>query len=726
MVKRLATSPHDPLGITDSTCKNQLVVVRVQYGPFNTYIPIRSTTIGKSRVARDPIALHTSWRSNSDIASVSRQTHLPKTHPVLWPEIYHTIVSSYNIGYPRMRASGESSTTKHRLLHASGPHPIPSPNDPNAFSLQITYILVFSSINQPTAMASSLINNAIQIYFDSVYGMADEGMVIAETAEIETGEPDSGETVVLKTTGTEPVDTKSGIDVSTITNYDEEEPLVETECEKEKEKEKEIESVADEGMSLEKITDFEDTEPLSKIPEYMMFPSVAATEPTRIRFGLGIEIKGVKDGDWYKVLAQRRIRIPLPGRSGRFKKLDPGTAPGSDQFHEEIDTSTKTRRIFRGRNPLIETVGTSPTAAAAARRRRAAAARRGDGREEWEKGGRRALGDAASRGPTTCVTPKSQFWTDPSDHGITDSACKNQLVMFSVQYGPFNTNILIRSTTIGKSRVARDPITMHTSWRSNSDIACVTRDAASREPTTCVTPKSQFRTDPSDHDKSGIPRRTVNNVQYCIRIVDSISVPSPDTVAAESLGTSQRHTDAESDSSSSSSSTSTPIDFVNEETADAQTSMPTAIVSSNDYTDAFAQLKDSVDQISLEQGCSCSNRCLHKEMQAQKAALSQELDVLRKEFQDQKAALSNDLMGFRVQEQENFNTLNAQLSALVAYINRGGDAKKGKMSISQRPPPPDDQNRSGGGSRSEPSRKRGSGSQSSSRQRGFRYWIGGS
>ncbi|KZV44233.1 hypothetical protein F511_43011 [Dorcoceras hygrometricum] len=106
MVKRLETSPHDPLGITDSACKNQLVVVSVQYGPFNTYIPIRSTTNGKSRVAKDPIAMHTSWRSNSDITSVT------------------------SIGYPRMRASGESSTTKHRLLHASGPHPIPPPNDP--------------------------------------------------------------------------------------------------------------------------------------------------------------------------------------------------------------------------------------------------------------------------------------------------------------------------------------------------------------------------------------------------------------------------------------------------------------------------------------------------------------------------------------------------------------------------------------------------------------------
>ncbi|KZV53042.1 hypothetical protein F511_31656 [Dorcoceras hygrometricum] len=73
MVKRLATSPHDPLGITDSACKNQLVMVGVQYGPFNSNIPIRSTTIGKSRVARDPITMHTSRRSNSDIACVTRR-----------------------------------------------------------------------------------------------------------------------------------------------------------------------------------------------------------------------------------------------------------------------------------------------------------------------------------------------------------------------------------------------------------------------------------------------------------------------------------------------------------------------------------------------------------------------------------------------------------------------------------------------------------------------------
>ncbi|KZV23492.1 hypothetical protein F511_40237 [Dorcoceras hygrometricum] len=154
-----------PLGITDSACKNRFVVVSVQYGPFNPYIPIRSTTIGKSRVSIDPIAMHTSWRSNSDIASVTRSTSgfqffrwnaleserifreqnlLARTiaakcggggggrrgefaeylfvvnsftlkhKSTLARDLSHYI-SSDCIRYPRTRASGESSTTKHRL-----------------------------------------------------------------------------------------------------------------------------------------------------------------------------------------------------------------------------------------------------------------------------------------------------------------------------------------------------------------------------------------------------------------------------------------------------------------------------------------------------------------------------------------------------------------------------------------------------------------------------------
>ncbi|KZV40128.1 hypothetical protein F511_40650 [Dorcoceras hygrometricum] len=95
------------LGITESAYKNQLVMVSVQYGPFSLNIPTESMTIGKSRVPRDSIVMHTSWRSKSDIAC------------------------AISIGYPRTRTSVESSTAKHRLLHTSGPHPIPPPDDRN-------------------------------------------------------------------------------------------------------------------------------------------------------------------------------------------------------------------------------------------------------------------------------------------------------------------------------------------------------------------------------------------------------------------------------------------------------------------------------------------------------------------------------------------------------------------------------------------------------------------
>ncbi|KZV36289.1 hypothetical protein F511_28304 [Dorcoceras hygrometricum] len=140
---------------------------------------------------------------------------------------------------------------------------------------------------------------------------------------------------------------QSRLDVSAIASYDEEEPLVETEKEEDKEKEKEIEPVAYEGMSLEKKSDSEDTDPLSKvlartekptsdedsmpiddllaqIPEIMMLPSVTAAEPTKIKFGLGIEIKGVKEWDWYKA-SLPQIAI---SDKGKAPLVEPDTIKG--------------------------------------------------------------------------------------------------------------------------------------------------------------------------------------------------------------------------------------------------------------------------------------------------------------------------------------------------------------------------------------------------------------
>ncbi|KZV39023.1 hypothetical protein F511_34454 [Dorcoceras hygrometricum] len=147
--------------------------------------------------------------------------------------------------------------------------------------------------------------------------------VIAETAEIAEVETYLEEPVVMRTTEMEPVETESRIDVSAITNYDavtsfkvlsnEEGPLVETEKDKEKDTEKEA---TDKRKTNEKVTDFEDTEPLSKvleltktslydeesmsiddilrqIPKDLMLPSVMAEEPTNIRFGRGIAFREV-------------------------------------------------------------------------------------------------------------------------------------------------------------------------------------------------------------------------------------------------------------------------------------------------------------------------------------------------------------------------------------------------------------------------------------------------
>ncbi|KZV46881.1 triacylglycerol lipase [Dorcoceras hygrometricum] len=144
MVKRLATLPHDPLGITDSACKNQLVVVSVQYGPFKTYIPIRSTTIGKSRVARDPIAMHTSWRSNSDIVSITRAS--------MTFRVVRTNQYNQDLG----------------LIHSTNGNHLESPNEGSSIDHQVTIHLHAQNItmfpNNETWERNAVVLGASQIW----------------------------------------------------------------------------------------------------------------------------------------------------------------------------------------------------------------------------------------------------------------------------------------------------------------------------------------------------------------------------------------------------------------------------------------------------------------------------------------------------------------------------------------------------------------------------------
>ncbi|KZV22131.1 hypothetical protein F511_37865 [Dorcoceras hygrometricum] len=66
----------------------------------------------------------------------------------------------------------------------------------------------------------------------------------------------------------------------------------------------------------------------------------------------------------------------------------------------------------------------------------------------------------------------------------------------------------------------------------------------------------------------------------------------------------------------------------------------------------------------------------------------QELNARINSLDEQVAATRNDLLKFSNQAQQTLNIITIQLSELVAYINRGGDNKKGESSSSRGPQPP--------------------------------------
>ncbi|KZV23778.1 hypothetical protein F511_23577 [Dorcoceras hygrometricum] len=90
----------------------------------------------------------------------------PKT--IVAPESqFRTCPSDHDsIGYPRMSASGESSTTMHRLLHASGSHPIPPPDDPrtNQYNQDLGLIHSTNGNHLESPNEGSSIDHQVTIY----------------------------------------------------------------------------------------------------------------------------------------------------------------------------------------------------------------------------------------------------------------------------------------------------------------------------------------------------------------------------------------------------------------------------------------------------------------------------------------------------------------------------------------------------------------------------------
>ncbi|KZV34449.1 myosin-4-like [Dorcoceras hygrometricum] len=134
-----------------------------------------------------------------------------------------------------------------------------------------------------------------------------------------------------------------------------------------------------------------------------------------------------------------------------------------------------------------------------------------------------------------------------------------------------------------------------------------------------------------------------------------------------------------------------------------QTSMPTVFVPSAEFTESFAQLRASVDQIQLEQvrtrddvaelKAALSSKITDLEAAFAHASTYQErvfrnkIYDVQQEINTQNAALSRDLDDFRKETQEGITTLSAQLSEIIAYINWGRDNEKGQIESSSGLPP---------------------------------------
>ncbi|KZV27186.1 hypothetical protein F511_30724 [Dorcoceras hygrometricum] len=196
-------------------------------------------------------------------------------------------------------------------------------------------------------------------------------------------------------------------------------------------------------------------------------------------------------------------------------------------------------------------------------------------------------------------------------------------------------------------------------------------------------------------------------------------------------------------SSSDSSSDDILMDFADQDTAAAANSLPAA--TTPDVTNALNQLRASIDQIrerddddaktkdtlllhlsnfenhviarldaqyrvlgALRKASNDKRNLLSLELQSSHKQLGtqivttgldvddirrvvkethQELNAKINSLDEQVAATRNDLLEFSAQAQQSLNVITTQLSELVAYINRGGDNKKGESSSSHRPLP---------------------------------------
>ncbi|KZV27303.1 adoMet-dependent rRNA methyltransferase spb1 [Dorcoceras hygrometricum] len=507
--------------------------------------------------------------------------------------------------------------------------------------------------------------------------------VIAETAQMEQAdfvESAIAEGIEMETVLADPVVTKSD---NVIVEVDESSAATTA-------KEIDLATMPDVGQlsSGEELLSIDDL--LKRIPGDMMLPSVLADEPTRIKFGHGISIPGVADGDLYKASLPK---ITLTNK-GKAPLVEVSVVKGHPA-REMVEL------IFGDIEFLIQVVE--------------------DGYDRW------VHEDA---------TPVSQLIVQMPQRTSLESLAPICLFFQPVQCLSISTSLYVK--TWGLYRVCTEVLRYLM-------LGCL-KPVGSFTVYIDIVPIGPVLGDFS------IPRRVVDNVSYRIQILDS-ALPHFSAQISPSIDISSAPTDFVISSPHQSSSSASSMHFTYDipqgtETAGDQTLEPVN-ATATDINEQFALLRTSISENSIKQLRTQSKigdlqnlsflrsiltRKLlpgQKAVRAQNAFVTIDLADLRKdvkglkanlskEFDDKLDVIRNDLLEFRVETQGQLASLGTNLAELIAFITKCGDDKNGEVSSSHgRAQPPPGVGGSGG-SRSEPSRKRGS---SGSRQKSWRYWL---
>ncbi|KZV19233.1 ATPase 10, plasma membrane-type [Dorcoceras hygrometricum] len=223
-----------------------------------------------------------------------------------------------------------------------------------------------------------------------------------------------------------------------------------------------------------------------------------------------------------------------------------------------------------------------------------------------------------------------------------------------------------------------------------------------------------------------IPRRIVDYVSYRTQILDSVLADFSAQISQVVYITSAP-TDFVPSSPHQSSTSASSMHFTDNILQGTETTVEHILepvtATDMDISEQFAQLRDSISQISIKHVRThrslddLKSELLFKSKILQKPLLKLEINRLNtfrnllKVFA--KRAELKAMFCFCAQAQENHLNLSTQLFFLVDYINQGGDAKKGEGGSSRPHPPTDDQSRS-----SVDNGGRGSGGDGSSQRRG--------